>query len=680
MIVPAITVGQGAPPLAATSEPAAWSKAARVEMRWDIVRAQRATEATSAWIATDGTSLFVRFDAAQRETVAATQHTNDIGLSGDDAVWIDLWPAGSNGYMYQFQATPNGTHFETSSENTAYSPTWESYGAVKSGAYTVTMRIPLDVMRGVRFDHPWKAQFVRLIHATGEEQVWAFDATQTKADDYAKAGVMTLPAAAHGPKRPKSRFAPYALAAAGPRTIGGTTSRVGLDLSVPIAPTTSLYATFHPDYSNVELDQQTIVPSVYARYYAEVRPFFTQAAGFYNYDLHTVVWPNSVLPLYTPAIPTPREGYAVEGKEGPLSFASFDAIGDGRSDLASAFTYTSPDQRWNTSVQRVSADTTALVDDTSSAFVGYNDLHHLSAFLNYGSDSGTNVLDGSQAQWYDGGAIWENPTFAFAGAMRKVGQYFNPVDGFTAHPGIAGYGLFAAKFWDFAPSSKAESISVNGYIDRYQGPTMGIAQSDNQIMVDLLTRNAWDFQVFSGSDYWRFGSVLTAVSQSAGFSVTYDSGLQTNNPSSVPSHGPSATPTTIALNTGRYGDGTLDTWFRTSTIRVGSRGAVSLTLDDTAQYLPHAPNNVQWFDSLSYSYQVDRNSSFAIGLRRVDGTPPDPNGGGNCIGQCSNVSLAYHLRMRHAELYAAYGNPNSLTTIPQTIVKLIFYAGAEKGT
>ena len=49
--------------------------------------------------------------------------------------------------------------------------------------------------------------------------------------------------------------------------------------------------------------------------------------------------------------------------------------------------------------------------------------------------------------------------------------------------------------------------------------------------------------------------MLTPISQNSGFQVTYDSGLQTNNPGQFPYHGPSATPTLIAYNTGHYGDG-----------------------------------------------------------------------------------------------------------------------------
>jgi hypothetical protein len=669
------------PPLDPAVAVTAWSAAATVSLPWDEVRSRPSTETTKAFIATDGKALYVRFDVSQREPIAAAQHTNDVGQGNDDEVWIDLWPNGITGYFYQFYATPNGTHYEYSSENTAYSPNWESHGAQRDGGYTVTMRIPFDVIRNAR-GGTWRVQLVRYIHATGEQQVWAYDRVQMQPDtygnaDYAHAGTMTLPTlGTFG--RPKPRAALYALGEAASKSIGGSTSRVGADLSIPITPTASFYSTFHPDYSNVELDQQSISPTVYQRYYNEVRPFFTQAASFYN-NFNCDACSN-IQALYTPAIPTPSQGYAVEGKQGPFGFASFDAIGDDRNDFASAIDYTSPDTRWSAALQRVSVNLPGVTDDTTTTGLSYYDLKHLTAYFNYGSDSGTNVALPDEGQYYDLGGGWFNQTFGFFGAIRKVGQYYDPVDGFTAHPGIAGYALYDAKIWDFDANSKLESIGISGFIDRYQGPSQGISQSDNQLLLDVLTKSSLDLQVFTGSNYWRFGDVLTPISQNGGFSLTYHSGLQTNNPGQFPYHGTSSTPTTITYNTGRYGTGRLDTWFRSTTIRVGNHGALTLALDDTAQWLPAGSNNIQWFESLSYAYQIDRNSSFAIGVRRIVGDPPIPNGGGDCIGSCSNVSIAYHLRLRRSEIYLAYGDPNTLTTVPQAIFKIIFYAGAEKGT
>jgi hypothetical protein len=415
-----------------------------------------------------------------------------------------------------------------------------------------------------------------------------------------------------------------------------------------------------------------------------VRPFFTQGASFDN-NFNCDACPN-IQELYTPAIPTPREGYAVEGKAGPFSYATFDAIGDDRNDVASAFDYASPDGRWQGAVQRVAVNTPWLSDFVTTTGLAYSDLKHISAYFNYGSDSGTNVLVPDQAQRYDFGGGWSNSTFGFFGSVRKLGEYYDPADGFVSHPGIAGYALYSAKIWTFSPNDKLAAVGVAGFLDRYQGPQQGIAQSDNSILVDVLTKSAWDFQVFTGSNYWRFNDpltgtgILTPVSQNGGFQITYHSGLQTNNPGNFPYHGTSSTPTSINYSTGAYGDGRLDTWFRNSTIRVGSRGALTLALDDTAQWFPHATPNIQWFESASYSFQITRNSSFAVGVRQVIGNPPVPNGGGDCVGTCSNITVAYHLLTRHAEFYLAYGNPNALITVPQAIFKVIFYAGAEKGT
>ncbi len=675
----AIPVVKQAPPL----DPAVaggWP-AATVALKRDVVHGRAASETTLVSAATDGRLLYVRFDVSQSEPVIATQHSDDVGQGSDDAVWVDLWPTGSSGFYYMFQATPNGTHYESSSENTAFAPHWKSAGVENGHGYVVTMAIPLKVIRGAH-GGTWHAQFVRYTHSTGEEDVWSFDSTQTNPDDVARAGTITMTLAAGGaPPKPAPRAALYALGVDTTKAYGGPTSRVGADISIPITPTASFYSTLHPDYSNVELDQQTISPTVYQRMYSEVRPFFTQAANFYN-DFNCDACNGYRTILYTPAIPTPSQGYAVEGKQGNFGFAGFDAIGDQRTDIANALDYTSPDNRWQSSYERVQANVPGLTDVANEWGTAWSDLRHVSAYLNLGDETGTEVTDPSQAKFIDAGGGWSDQHTGIFGSVRNVGAQFSPYDGYDSHAGIAGYGLYGAHIWNPGGGSKIAAFGIIGFVDRYQGTQFGgEAQSDNSLLFDLLTKSAWDFQLFSGSDYWRFGPTLTPISQNGGFSITYHSGLQTDNPGNFPAHGSSATPTEIQYYTGRYGDGRLDTWYRTTTLRVGNRGALSLAVDNTSQWLyGKAPDNVQWFDSASYTYQISRNSSLAIGVRRIVGMPPDPNGGGNCEGVCSNVSVAYHLRLNDYEFYLAYGDPNTLSSVPQAIFKVIFYAGAQKGT
>lgn len=680
-----VPVVQTAPPLNPRQEASAWPQQ-DVPLRWNVAHAQTATDPTTVHVASDGRFLYVRFDAVQHEPLVASQHSDDLITGGsninggiawtDDSVWVDLWPTGPGGFQYQFEANPNGAHNEASSENADFSPQWESRGSATSDGFTVTMAIPLAVVHGARVG-TWRAQFVRYVRSTGALDVWSYDPAQTTPDDPARAGYIAMKLVLR-PPLPKPRVGVYGLGALASKTIGGSTSRVGADFSVPVTQTAAFFGTFHPDYSNVELDQQSISPTVYQRVYSEVRPFFTQAAAYYG-NFNCDVCSGYRTTLYTPAIPTPVEGYAFEGRQGDFGLAAFDAIGVDRTDFASALNYTSDDTHWNAALQHVSADLPGLVDDSNEMGVNWWNGKYLSGYANYATDSGTNVLDPRQGDWFDAGGGYADQHFALFGAVRDVGTYFNPVDGFDSHPGIAGYALYTARVWTFSPQDFLSSAGVDGFLDRYQGVTQGQAQSDNALLLDVLTKNAIDMQVYSGSDYWRFGSLLTPISQNAGFSVTYHSGMQ-NNVNNFPTHGASSTPTSITFDTGRYGLGRLDTWFRTSTMRVGGRGFLTFTADDTQQLMPRTPDNVQWFDGIAYAYQVSANSSFAVGIREVIGYPPQPNGGGDCEGRCANLSIAYHLRLRNEEFYAAYGDPNTLVTVPQAIFKVIFYAGGQKGT
>jgi hypothetical protein len=677
------------PPIDALAPVTAWPADPALTLPWDAVRSRAATEPTDVHVASDGKFLYVRFDATQREPVVATQHSNDtitggsngnggsLSWSADDAVWVDLWPTGAGGFLYQFEANPNGSHNESSSENSAFAPQWESHGTIRTGGYTVTMTIPLGVIHGAHTG-TWRAQFIRYVRSTGAENVWSYDASQTNPDDVTRAGSLTVTMSGAAAV-PKPRAAFYGLGADASPAAGGPTSRVGADISVPVSATAAFFGTFHPDYSNVELDQQTISPTVYQRQFSEVRPFFTQAASYYN-NFNCDVCSGYSATLYTPAIPTFAQGYAFEGKQGNFGFAGFDALANGRSDLATALNYTSPDTHWGASFQHVTADLPGLVDATNEIGTQWSDRKYLSGYVHYSDETGTLVSNPGQATAWDAGAGYGSPRFALYGAIRSVGAQYNPVDGFTSHSGIAGYALYSARIWTFTPNDKLASVGLSGVLDRYQGPVYGQSQSDNQLTFDLLTKSAWDLQLYSGSDYWRFGDTLEPISQGSGFSLTYHSGLQTNNSGNFPQHGSSATPTNIAYVTGRYGAGRLDTWTRTSTVRVGDKGTVTFTVDNTSQWMPVGPSNIQWFDGIAYSYQINQESSFAIGLRQVIGMPPIPNGGGNCEGRCANVSVAYHLRLRNEEFYLAYGNPNTLITVPQALLKVIFYVGGQKGT
>ena len=673
----AIPTVQTAPPLDPKADAAGWKDAAVVTLPWDVSHQRPASQPTIARIATDGTTIYVRFEVKQRETLLAQQHTNDVGDGTDDEVWIDLWPNGNNGFSYQFAANSNGTRWQYSSENTAYSPTWAAFGSASGNDYTVTMAIPIKVMRGSGGGSGWKAQFVCIVRSTGERRIWTYGAAQTNGDDVTFAGVLDgMPAAVAS--RPKPRLAVYGLGAYGSRRGDLTTSRIGGDFSVPVTATSSVYGTIHPDFSNVEVDQQTIAPTAFQRSFNEVRPFFTQGANLYD-NFACVACPY-MRQLYTPSIPTPRDGYAFEGKQGNFSFAGFDALGDRRNDGAASVEWRSPDDRWRLDAQSVAANLPGITDHVGTAGVSWQDNKHVSAYFDYGSESGTNVLAGNQAQRFETGMLYYTNTFGFGASARSVGKYYQPVDGFVPHVDVAGYALYENKIFLFDKNSWLNSVQVGTFIDRYHAHNGALNQSDLSFALDVLTRNRIDVNVGTGASYLLLDSaVFTPITQNT-VSVTWHSGTA-NDPGNFGFHGSSATPTTFSLSTGRFGPGRVDSWVRSSTMRIGKRGTLSLEADDTRAYEDGGATNVQWLERAGYTYAAGPNSSLALGVRRIIGTPPIvdirllPS-----FTSAWNVSFAYHTRSPHDEFYFAYGDASQLSTLPQLIVKFIHYFGAEKGT
>ena len=664
------------PPVDGTLSSQAWKSAQTVTLDWDLQGHKHAPQQTTAYVATDGKYLYVAFDAKQPGTIVATQHTNDAGQGTDDDVEVDLWPGGTNGFLYQFIANPIGTHYQYSSENSGYRPEWWSAGSVRDGEYVVTMKIPLAAIHGANAN-TWRVQFARKVENTGDIDVWAYDPNETDTTTAVYAGTMTGVKAVA--VRPQPRVELYTLGLAGGKSIGGSTSRAGLDFSVPFTATSSFYATIHPDYSNVERDQQSISPTAFRRYFSEVRPFFTQANAPYNNFSCDLC--SGLSTLYTPSIPTPRDGYAVEGKQGGFTYGAFDAIGAARTDSAQALNWANQSRTIHISAQRVGVYTGTVTDRSQEFGFDYSDQKHSSVWFNYGTDSGTNVVDGSRAAMYDFGAVWSSPTFVDAVAVRHVGQYFNPVDGFVWHPDIAGWGNYTAKAWLFPSGAPLRSVTASTFIDRYHDHTGALDQTDQSIAVDFLTRGRIDVNVQSGSSYVRLepnGTFHPATQN--GIFVTFGSGADNSNVNNGAQHGSSATPTTIGFSTGRFGGGRLNSWTLTSTMRAMRLGLLSFELDGNIQQLDAGPRYSQWLERVSYTYQANRDTSFALGARRIIGTPPMLDAVPQ-YQQGWNLSAAYHRTFNGVnEIYAVYGDASAFSTVPQFIVKWIRYFGAGKGT
>jgi hypothetical protein len=643
----------------------AWRSAAQVELGWDLTYQRPAPERTTAYLLYDDAAIYVAWRSWQASPPVATQHTDDVGgLTADDRVLVRLWPDGSAGFAYRFLVNPAGAHSATSSENAAYAPSWRSVAVTRPDGWIAMAAIPLKIMKSSGTP-AWRIQFSRGIVAANDAVMWAYEKNASSDGDVTYAGTLRGLRVNLVTARPQPRFALYALGQVGTAATGGETSALGADLSLPLTRKTAFVGTFHPDYSNVERDQQTISPTEFARSFSEVRPFFTQLLNYFN----NVNCNNCIdyRLLYTPSIPTPRSGYAVEGNEGLLKFAAFDAVGSGltRADNAQSLRYSTPDTTRSFLYQRVGADLPGLHDVTQMWQANIsNRPRNTGGYVTYADERGTMVSDPSAATWREAGAWTQSPTAGFYTALRKIGGQYAPFDGFTEHNDIAGYSLYGFKTWNFGPSAFIQSLTVAHSFDLYHG-AIGMNQFDSNPSLSLNTRTQFGLSVSLGDNFLALGPNQAYDFNQNGVSLSYK--------------GQTATPTSLSYFVGRFGNGNLRSWFRSTTLKLSSRTSTTFEADDTRYAADGGAAYAQWLMRGSLAYEINRGTSLAVGLRKIVGTAPPVFGPPSAL-NATNVSLALHRRLRADELFVVYGDPNVLYTRPAAIVKYVHYFGAEKGT
>lgn len=661
-----------------------WSKAAQLPVNFDFTY-QRDGEPTTAYVAQDPGGIDVAFVVTQKQALTANTQTNGGGVTSDDNVSVTFWPQGSGGFYYSFSANSLGARYQTSSENSAYAPDWTAVAKRTPQGYTVTMRIPFDIMR-TGGSNTWGVQFERVIQATNSAQVWEHVEGQRNAADRSFEGTLTGLAAHGGSKtRPQPRLQIYGLGELTTKANGGNTSRVGADLSIPVTGTSSFVASLHPDYSNVETDQQTISPNAFARFYSEVRPFFTQLTAFNDQFSCN----NCPTLLYTPSIPTFREGYAYEGTEGDFQYDAFDSIGDGRTDDAEVVDYAQQDSQkvLGLSLQRVGVNVSnTLHDDTTSLFTGYEwQKSHDFVYLNTASDRGTFVSAPGLGNYLEYGVGHVDKNAVYGVSYQKIGAQFRPVDGFVAQPDVQGLQVFFKETFYFSKTGTLQDVQANAFFNDQNDHLGNPAFKDGNAQLNFDFKHELTLHVFAGDaknqTFWREYLPFNQNGVYLGYKT------QTTTPSSI-----------MFMN-GSYFHGSLSSWSYITTLPVTHALHLALEADENT-YTPLGaygsiePFTRQWLERASIDWQFNRYASFDVGARRIMG-PNLPNAyqqpfTGPCatpIAYCpfdpvnaGNVSAAFHFLAAHNEWYVVYGNPNFLTTQPAFYVKWVRYIGAEKGT
>src|SRR5437016_4499449 len=269
---------------------------------WNLTKRAPARFSTRVYLLYDDRNLYVGFHAKQAGVpIIAEQSTNNVGFGLDDfvGVAVDSSRAGNN--VYFFETTPRAVRYQQSSENVRYAARWQSAAEADNEGWSAVLVIPLSVMRLMPGRHPtWRFNFIRAVAAQGEHYTWAYDGLMV--DGTVGQAWPTFSDARYWPAltlddltpsqsaRAKPRVEIYALGSGGPDrnqfqradgTFGPQQARPsGIDVTIPLTNTINAVGTFNPDFSNVEVDQQTIVPQEFARQLQEYRPFFAQGARF----------------------------------------------------------------------------------------------------------------------------------------------------------------------------------------------------------------------------------------------------------------------------------------------------------------------------------------------------------------------------------------------------------------
>lgn len=633
-------------PSTASADGQWWLSGGETTIAYDFTQHNVASDHTTVQVGTDGKYLYLHFQADQHEAITANNRTNGVGGS-DDMVGVVLWPDGANGIQYFFTSTPIGTRTQTSSENQDYAPTWDATAMRTASGYVVQMKIPLSAIHSTGSSQ-WRVQFVRFIAGTNQFLEWSHATGQSSPFQVQYAGLLTGLIGSRTVQAP--RIQPYGLF--GNRRNAG--AHFGLDFSVPFLGTSAVYGTVHPDYSDIERDQASIAPSEYARKFQEVRPFFTQAAGYYN--------PSGNTDLYTPIIPTPEEGLAVEGSRSLYQYAAFVTQGAGdRRDDAWVASYHEPSARFTFSTQHVGVDLPGFVDNVQSTTAAYDNLKNFSAYATYALDRGTNVTNNALGNEEQTGVRLYSPTAYAAVNLLSQGALYAPADGYVGATDIAGYNAVASKQWNYAPASVVTKASIYAYLDRYHGKYAGgLDQVDQSLSASLTIRNRYTAGISSGSSYGFFGQLMPFNQNS--FWIQYYDTQKGNGVFASASEG-----------------AWLNGYLRSDSISVSRYFSKRLFVsaeDDLTRFAgtTDADGNLL---RLSGNYAITPDSSLSISWRRIGGISPppqypEPTG--------TNFSFAFSARSRWSHYYFVYGDPSAPTTTGSFAFKIVRFIGSEEGT
>ncbi|MBV9438961.1 MAG: hypothetical protein JOZ24_03100, partial [Candidatus Eremiobacteraeota bacterium] len=458
-----------APPLDASLTAPVWSQTFVAKGMQQVSTQQVSPFVSEFRVLYDNANLYVGIRLEQPGVVlTASQTANNVGFGLDDFAGIGIDTSANASQVYFFMTTPRATRYQIASESARYAPPWTALTKQTPEGWNALLVIPLSALRTSGTSvQTWRFDFIRRIAALNVNESWAYDPLMNDAGG----STTNWPAFADarywpqltglqfgGLARHKPRAEFYVLGAAGGdrsrfQAADGSfvvtgTRPAGADFVVPLTPTAAFVAAIAPDFSNVEVDQQTIAPQEFRRALNEYRPFFTQGAAFFVPAFQNGVnAPPNVL-FYSPAIGPFDRGLKLEGTQGLQSFGALEARGAGFDDMVFAVRHSVPSHSFAWSIAGVTthhalgnatADPRAGNDATWEAEIsGRNNNTGFVYGLEYARESGTFVPDVRHAARTEDFIDVHRGNYEVFTSYRDIGPLYSPVLGFTQNSDVRG--------------------------------------------------------------------------------------------------------------------------------------------------------------------------------------------------------------------------------------------------
>ncbi|MBV8147463.1 MAG: hypothetical protein JO092_00060 [Candidatus Eremiobacteraeota bacterium] len=680
----------------------------------DVTTRSAAPLETAAYVLYDARNLYVAFRSKQPNVpITENQSTNNIGFGLDDFVGIGIDPSGNGSTVYYFETTPRGTRYQQASENARYNPAWRAVARVEAGAWTAVLTIPLDAFHhGTSPTQTWRFNFVRGVAVSGDHYTWAFNGTMqdARAPQWPSFGdaqfwpqLSGIQVSGGGSLADRARADVYALGSGGADrhlfaqtngTFAPEPARMtGIDLSYALTNTIHFVATLNPDFSNVEVDQQTIAPQEFRRPLTEYRPFFSQGATFLTPMSPSAgaAQPNNQI-FYSPAAGPFDRGGKVEGSFGNqsfgvLSFRGYDqTTGNEFDDTAFGYTHALADQSFSYWSDGVFANHSIAGKDAAAELgTQFHNWHTgLVGGVDEGFESGSYVLAPGHARALSVWSIEQRPNYNAFIDYQDVTPNYNPVDGFTSISDTRG---FVYNVFFLGSSRSLKNYQLNLAADRYLDESGAVHQVDaiatlkatfkNQISISLGPHNG-DLRSYSTTapgaagcsdpglvrtSYTGFPNYYcgqTEQFEQQNLSIGYRDGTQS--------------PLDLSFAGGPFGGTFLHQYSLSTSRPIGTRFSAAAQYAGTyGRTIASGALNSQWLRLLSLGYNLGPDSNVALEVRSTSGIV-----GGLTTVPGFNIAASYHRRFASGdELYFAFGTPAATQTLNRLILKYVFHAGTQ---